>query len=184
MSLNELYVPENFPSQPVIDAYLQPNVDRSDEPFEWGQVDMGALRRFALERLQWPYHKSEQYLETLRRSGKHSVAAKVRRRATRFDSNLTRSLSLSLSLSLSTGSAATYSRCALGSTQQGQGQDWKCACAEGSHVSAAAKGSCSDGRRAASASSDSTGRRRRWWWWSRSSDNNTSQTTCHSHSEA
>jgi len=181
MSLNELYVPENFPSQPVIDAYLQPNVDRSDEPFEWGQVDMGALRRFALERLQWPYHKSEQYLETLRRSGKHSVAAKVRRRATRFDSNLAHSFSLSLSLP--TGSAATYSRCALGSTQQGQGQDWKCACAEGSHVSAAAKGSCSDGRRAASASSDSTGRRRRWWW-SRSSDNNTSQTTCHSHSEA
>jgi DNA excision repair protein ERCC-5 len=66
--IDELHIPGDFPSQPVIDAYLQPNVERSRESFTWGDINWEALKRFALERLNWPYHKTDQYLEPLRRN--------------------------------------------------------------------------------------------------------------------
>ena len=50
-------VPDNFPCQVVVDAYLNPRVDDSSESFEWGRIDLDLLRKFALKTLNWSTQK-------------------------------------------------------------------------------------------------------------------------------
>ncbi|EAS06115.1 XPG amine-terminal domain protein (macronuclear) [Tetrahymena thermophila SB210] len=46
-------IPEEFPSQKVINAYLNPNVDKSDEAFQWGKPSLGLLRAYCQNIFGW-----------------------------------------------------------------------------------------------------------------------------------
>ncbi|KAL4433534.1 hypothetical protein ABPG74_002931 [Tetrahymena malaccensis] len=46
-------IPEDFPSQKVINAYLNPNVDKSDEAFQWGKPSLGLLKAYCQNIFGW-----------------------------------------------------------------------------------------------------------------------------------
>lgn len=50
-------VPESFPNHVIIDAYMKPSVDDSNEAFEWGRPDLDLLRQFAHKTLNWTSQK-------------------------------------------------------------------------------------------------------------------------------
>ena len=53
----KLEVSLNFPAQDVIRAYWHPTVDTSTQAFEWALPDLGALRYFCQQRLEWSEEK-------------------------------------------------------------------------------------------------------------------------------
>jgi DNA excision repair protein ERCC-5 len=38
-------IPDSFPSDAVVAAYANPQVDNSTDPFTWGRPDLEALRK-------------------------------------------------------------------------------------------------------------------------------------------
>ncbi|KAN0061334.1 DNA repair protein rad2 [Thecaphora frezii] len=59
---NKVHLAPSWPEPEVLDAYYQPTVDESDEPFQWGLPDLDSLRTFLGEYLHWPVSKTDQYL--------------------------------------------------------------------------------------------------------------------------
>ncbi|PWN47686.1 PIN domain-like protein [Violaceomyces palustris] len=59
---NKVHLSPTWPEPEVLDAYYQPTVDESDEPFSWGLPDLDSLRTFLQEYLHWPVSKTDQYL--------------------------------------------------------------------------------------------------------------------------
>ena len=59
---NKVHLAPSWPEPEVLDAYYQPRVDESDEPFQWGLPDLDSLRTFLGEYLHWPASKTDQYL--------------------------------------------------------------------------------------------------------------------------
>lgn len=43
-------LPKSFPNQKVFDAYIDPEVDRSTEKFQFGKPDLDLLRRFTSQK--------------------------------------------------------------------------------------------------------------------------------------
>jgi DNA excision repair protein ERCC-5 len=69
---------EDFPSGAVAEAYRHPQVDDSQERFEWGLPDLDGLRRFAQAKMGWPDDKvDELVLPLLQRQAEaeHAAAA-------------------------------------------------------------------------------------------------------------
>jgi DNA excision repair protein ERCC-5 len=58
---------DSFPAQNVIDAYLQPQVDRSKQRFEWGRPDDAMLRAFCQGTLGWGAQQCEPVLRDILR---------------------------------------------------------------------------------------------------------------------
>lgn len=50
---------QHFPSREVIDAYLQPLVDNSEEQFEWNCPDLDALRAFCTKKFGWEVEQTD-----------------------------------------------------------------------------------------------------------------------------
>lgn len=50
-------VPEAFPNHVVVDAYLNPKVDKSSETFDWERPDLDLLRKFAHRTMNWSVQK-------------------------------------------------------------------------------------------------------------------------------
>ena len=50
--------PKDFPANNVIQAYLKPVVDTSNEKFSWGIPDLTNIRSFCSQRLGWSHGKS------------------------------------------------------------------------------------------------------------------------------
>lgn len=46
-------LPEEFPSQKVIDAYMKPCVDESKEKFQWGKPHIELLKKFCRNVFEW-----------------------------------------------------------------------------------------------------------------------------------
>lgn len=46
-------LPANFPSKPVLEAYLQPRVDASKDKFEFRSPDIGVLRHYCERQFGW-----------------------------------------------------------------------------------------------------------------------------------
>jgi DNA excision repair protein ERCC-5 len=46
-------LPPSFPNASVMDAYTNPKVDSSSEPFSWGWPDLSGLRQFATDKFGW-----------------------------------------------------------------------------------------------------------------------------------
>lgn len=59
---NKVHLEPSWPEPAVLDAYYNPTVDESDEPFAWGLPDLDSLRTFLGEYLHWPVTKTDQYL--------------------------------------------------------------------------------------------------------------------------
>ncbi|XP_010502808.1 PREDICTED: DNA repair protein UVH3 isoform X2 [Camelina sativa] len=55
-------IPTTFPSEAVISAYLNPQVDRSTEIFSWGKPDLSVLRKLCWEKFGWNGKKTDDLL--------------------------------------------------------------------------------------------------------------------------
>jgi DNA excision repair protein ERCC-5 len=55
-------LPPGFPSEAVYDAYLQPEVDDTAEPFQWGVPDVEGLRRFLMATIGWSKERTDEVL--------------------------------------------------------------------------------------------------------------------------
>ncbi|XP_034245331.1 DNA repair protein complementing XP-G cells [Thrips palmi] len=53
---------EGFPSQAVVEAYMRPSVEDSQETFSWGTLDLPALREYARSKFGWPVSKTDEIL--------------------------------------------------------------------------------------------------------------------------
>ncbi|XP_075211517.1 rad2 superfamily protein mus201 isoform X2 [Lycorma delicatula] len=51
--LKDVRLEEGFPSKDVVEAYLQPLVDESEEQFSWSTPDLDGLREFAKRKFGW-----------------------------------------------------------------------------------------------------------------------------------
>ncbi|KAJ1521062.1 hypothetical protein ONE63_002768 [Megalurothrips usitatus] len=60
--LKNLKFAEGFPNQAVVEAYLRPAVDDSQEAFSWGALDLPALREYAKSKFGWPVSKTDEIL--------------------------------------------------------------------------------------------------------------------------
>lgn len=59
---NKVHLDESWPNPAVLDAYYEPSVDTSDEPFQWGLPDLDNLRTYLGECLGWSTTKTDQYV--------------------------------------------------------------------------------------------------------------------------
>jgi len=55
----KLYLPDDFPNQAVVDAYLHPAIDSDAEKFGWGTPDLDGLRRFMEATAGWDAAKTD-----------------------------------------------------------------------------------------------------------------------------
>ncbi|XP_061180029.1 DNA excision repair protein ERCC-5 homolog [Saccostrea echinata] len=60
--LRQLEVNEGFPDHRIVDAYLKPTVDDSEEAFSWVLPDLDLLREYAKEKLGWTKVKTDEVL--------------------------------------------------------------------------------------------------------------------------
>uniref|UniRef100_A0A182K3J7 Uncharacterized protein n=1 Tax=Anopheles christyi TaxID=43041 RepID=A0A182K3J7_9DIPT len=60
--LKNIDIGEGFPSTCVVEAYLQPTVDYSEEEFSWGYPDADRLRDYAREKFGWNQTKTNDIL--------------------------------------------------------------------------------------------------------------------------
>ncbi|KAI3624292.1 RAD2 [Malassezia furfur] len=59
---DRVHLSNDWPESATREAYTDPTVDTSDEPFVWGHADLDALRAFLGEYLHWPVTKTDQYV--------------------------------------------------------------------------------------------------------------------------
>ncbi|CAR27839.1 ZYRO0D07788p [Zygosaccharomyces rouxii] len=62
---NEVVLDENFPSETVKNAYLNPEVDNDKTEFVWGTPDLDMLRSFFKRKVGWPQEKTDEVLVPL-----------------------------------------------------------------------------------------------------------------------
>uniref|UniRef100_A0A182TUK7 XPG-I domain-containing protein n=1 Tax=Anopheles melas TaxID=34690 RepID=A0A182TUK7_9DIPT len=60
--LKNIEIGEGFPSTGVVEAYLQPTVDCSEEEFTWGYPDADRLRDYARQKFGWSQTKTNDIL--------------------------------------------------------------------------------------------------------------------------
>ncbi|XP_056005914.1 DNA excision repair protein ERCC-5-like isoform X3 [Ostrea edulis] len=60
--LRRLDVSEGFPDHRIVDAFLKPTVDESEETFSWVLPDLDLLREYAKEKLGWTKDKTDELL--------------------------------------------------------------------------------------------------------------------------
>ncbi|KAF1949148.1 PIN domain-like protein [Byssothecium circinans] len=58
----KLFLPTNFPDPRVREAYLDPEVDDSPKPFQWGVPDLDALRAFLSSQIGWSRERTDEVL--------------------------------------------------------------------------------------------------------------------------
>lgn len=58
----KLFLPPAFPDERVNIAYLNPDVDASAEPFQWGVPDLDALRAFLMATIGWSQERTDEVL--------------------------------------------------------------------------------------------------------------------------
>lgn len=58
----KLFLPTGFPNAAVYDAYRNPEVDNSAEPFQWGVPDVEGLRQFLMATIGWSKERTDEVL--------------------------------------------------------------------------------------------------------------------------
>ncbi|KAF5019555.1 hypothetical protein F66182_8428 [Fusarium sp. NRRL 66182] len=58
----KLFLPPGFPNPAVYDAYLRPEVDDSNENFQWGVPDVEGLRQFLMATIGWSKERTDEVL--------------------------------------------------------------------------------------------------------------------------
>ncbi|KAI8428237.1 hypothetical protein MSG28_002459 [Choristoneura fumiferana] len=61
--LRNVTLTDDFPSMRVIQAYLEPNVERSEEKFTWGELDITVLRDYAKSKFGWSQNKFDEIIK-------------------------------------------------------------------------------------------------------------------------
>ncbi|KAI9905907.1 hypothetical protein PsorP6_014178 [Peronosclerospora sorghi] len=83
-------VGDEFPNKRVVQAYMAPQVDRSDARFSWSAPDFAALRQFCVNAFGWDEEKSEGVLQPLIEKAQAAAACGRRHVQTRLDAFVTR----------------------------------------------------------------------------------------------
>ncbi|KXN67032.1 hypothetical protein CONCODRAFT_19882 [Conidiobolus coronatus NRRL 28638] len=60
---SKIYLPDNFPSNEVEQAYLKPTVNSNTQPFKWGEVQFSDLHSFLYENLGWGRDKLKEIID-------------------------------------------------------------------------------------------------------------------------
>ena len=55
--LAKLELPADFPNQTIYKAYMEPDLDKGDEAFEWGLPELDGIRKFLNDKLNWSARK-------------------------------------------------------------------------------------------------------------------------------
>lgn len=55
---SKLFLPEDFPSKQIIDAYMHPTVNKDSTKFYWGSPDLDGLRKFMASTAGWTLDKT------------------------------------------------------------------------------------------------------------------------------
>ncbi|OWY91734.1 DNA repair protein, partial [Phytophthora megakarya] len=76
---------DEFPSKQVIQAYMVPQVDRSEARFSWSTPDLSALRNYCANAFGWDQQKSDGVLQPLEEKTKAVAASGGRHIQTRLD---------------------------------------------------------------------------------------------------
>ncbi|KAI6917338.1 PIN domain-like protein, partial [Hortaea werneckii] len=58
----KMFLPPSFPDPRVEKAYLEPEVDRDPEHFQWGVPDLDALRSFLMSTIGWSQERTDEVL--------------------------------------------------------------------------------------------------------------------------
>lgn len=58
----KLFLPSSFPAPPVYDAYMNPDVDKDPQSFQWGVPDLEGLRRFLMATIGWSQERTDEVL--------------------------------------------------------------------------------------------------------------------------
>ena len=78
--LRKVSLSESFPNPAVVEAYTNPQVDHSQDPFSWGVPDLGLLRDYAKDKFGWMQSKADKALlpvmkEVTRRSTQRHITS-------------------------------------------------------------------------------------------------------------
>ncbi|XP_014368523.2 DNA repair protein UVH3 [Papilio machaon] len=61
--IKNVQLTEDFPSMRVVQAYLEPNVEKSDEKFTWGNIDITILRDYTKTKFGWSQNKLDEIIK-------------------------------------------------------------------------------------------------------------------------
>ncbi|KAI9993604.1 hypothetical protein PInf_015889 [Phytophthora infestans] len=76
---------DEFPSKQVVQAYMSPQVDRSDARFSWSAPDVASLRNYCAKAFGWDQQKSDGVLKPLEEKARDAAASGGRHIQTRLD---------------------------------------------------------------------------------------------------
>uniref|UniRef100_M4BRE5 XPG-I domain-containing protein n=1 Tax=Hyaloperonospora arabidopsidis (strain Emoy2) TaxID=559515 RepID=M4BRE5_HYAAE len=76
---------DEFPNKQVVQAYMAPQVDRSDARFSWSAPDLAALRNYCANAFGWDQQKSDGVLQPLEEKAKAASISGNRHIQTRLD---------------------------------------------------------------------------------------------------
>ncbi|KXJ91231.1 hypothetical protein Micbo1qcDRAFT_147304 [Microdochium bolleyi] len=80
----KLFLPPAFPSAPVFDAYLKPEVDSDPQAFQWGVPDVEGLRQFLMHTIGWSQERTDEILVPVIRDMNRREAEGTQANITRF----------------------------------------------------------------------------------------------------
>lgn len=61
--LKNVALTEDFPSVRVVQAYLEPNIEKSEDKFTWGEVDITILRDYTKAKFGWSQNKLDEIIK-------------------------------------------------------------------------------------------------------------------------
>ncbi|CAH2067355.1 unnamed protein product, partial [Iphiclides podalirius] len=61
--LRNVQLTEDFPSIRVVQAYLEPKIEKSEEKFTWGHIDITILRDYAKQKFGWSQNKLDEIIK-------------------------------------------------------------------------------------------------------------------------
>lgn len=112
----KLFLPPNFPSPAVTEAYLKPDVDHGTEPFQWGVPDLDNLRSFLMSTIGWTQERTDEVLVPVIRD--------MNRRDTEgTQTNITRYFDGAVGTGARDASARANTQKAIGSTRMKQAME-------------------------------------------------------------
>ncbi|CAK1544214.1 unnamed protein product [Leptosia nina] len=61
--LKNVQLTEDFPSVRVVQAYLEPNIEKNKDKFTWGQIDITVLRDYTKDKFGWSQNKLDEIIK-------------------------------------------------------------------------------------------------------------------------
>ncbi|XP_034827576.1 DNA excision repair protein ERCC-5 homolog [Maniola hyperantus] len=61
--LKNVSLTDDFPSVRVVQAYMEPNIERSEEKFSWGELDITILRDYTKAKFGWSQNKLDEIIK-------------------------------------------------------------------------------------------------------------------------